>query len=479
MSYPFDRLASAERAYIEAPAGCGKTFAIAHAVSLSKSGKQLVLTHTHAGVASLRNKLRQLQVPANSYHIDTIAGWCQGLVESYPLTSGYTRLAEKVLWNSIYQKAAALISHHFIQRVIKASYAGVYVDEYQDCTQLQHLIILGLAELLPCRILGDPLQAIFGFDKNDPLINWDTHVINVFERLPPLEVPWRWKEANSKLGETLIALREPLSKNQPIDVSTGPIIWRKLGEDKGLAQCFEVMKRKGSIVVICSTENQCHNLAKRTGGHYKSIETIECNALLEAADNFEQKRGVDRAQKVVDFIEDCTSGAGTFIRPLLNTRIRPSSKNAKLKLMIQSILHEIRDSESTSSILLLLKAAPSIPDVRVARLDLWEEMKRTLSLYQSGKYPNLKEAAIFSRNQTRALGRRVDYRTISRTLLVKGLEFDHVLLIVDGRMTKENIYVALTRGTRSLTVASASSLLIPKEQSFDKRGTNHQLGFEF
>jgi hypothetical protein len=29
-----------------------------------------------------------------------------------------------------------------------------------------------LAELLPCRILGDPLQGIFGFNE-DPLVDWN------------------------------------------------------------------------------------------------------------------------------------------------------------------------------------------------------------------------------------------------------------------------------------------------------------------
>jgi ATP-dependent exoDNAse (exonuclease V) beta subunit len=44
---------------------------------------------------------------------------------------------------------------------------------------------------------------------------------------------------------------------------------------------------------------------------------------------------------------------------------------------------------------------------------------------------------------------------VSRTLLVKGLEYDHVLLpdIADFDDAK-NLYVALTRGSKSLTVLS-------------------------
>ena len=45
--------------YVVAPAGFGKTHTIAQATSLS-TGRQLVLTHTHAGVNALRKKMRAL-----------------------------------------------------------------------------------------------------------------------------------------------------------------------------------------------------------------------------------------------------------------------------------------------------------------------------------------------------------------------------------------------------------------------------------
>ena len=41
--------AGCDRGLVVAPAGCGKTHLIAEAVGHAK-GKQLVLTHTHAGV---------------------------------------------------------------------------------------------------------------------------------------------------------------------------------------------------------------------------------------------------------------------------------------------------------------------------------------------------------------------------------------------------------------------------------------------
>ena len=49
---------SKEKSMIVASAGCGKTHAIAICLKYTK-GKQLILTHTNAGVASLNEKIKQ------------------------------------------------------------------------------------------------------------------------------------------------------------------------------------------------------------------------------------------------------------------------------------------------------------------------------------------------------------------------------------------------------------------------------------
>ena len=85
-------LAEADRAYLIAAAGCGKTEEITKGVALSTNGRQLVLTHTHAGVRSLRNRFRALGVPSSQYHLGTIAGWALRCAVSYPSHSGITDL---------------------------------------------------------------------------------------------------------------------------------------------------------------------------------------------------------------------------------------------------------------------------------------------------------------------------------------------------------------------------------------------------
>jgi DNA helicase IV len=48
-------------------------------------------------------------------------------------------------------------------------------------------------------------------------------------------------------------------------------------------------------------------------------------------------------------------------------------------------------------------------------------------------------------------------------LLVKGLEFDHAVLLWEpDHFSVQGLYVALTRASRSLTIVSSSRTLIPE-----------------
>jgi len=92
-----------------------------------------------------------------------------------------------------------------------------------------------------------------------------------------------------------------------------------------------------------------------------------------------------------------------------------------------------------------------------ARLELWNEMRRSLYNYNPSECSCLKDKAWHIRDITRKVGRRVDNRCLSTTLLVKGLEFDHsIILNVAELKDAENLYVAMTRGAKSLTILTES-----------------------
>ena len=155
-------LLSFVRGAVAAPAGCGKTHLIAQSLRRHTAEKPiLILTHTNAGVAALRGRLDKASVARKAYRLSTIDGWLMRLVDLFPRRSQIDR---KILnlerpqhdYPAIRQGAARILRERHINDILAASYAGLIVDEYQDCSDWQHHIISHTATTLPAAVLGDP-----------------------------------------------------------------------------------------------------------------------------------------------------------------------------------------------------------------------------------------------------------------------------------------------------------------------------------
>jgi len=125
-------------------------------------------------------------------------------------------------------------------------------------------------------------------------------------------------------------------------------------------------------------------------------------------------------------------------------------------------LREIAESRSLSSVRKALIELARMSGVVIVRNELFHEMLRALSEYETCYYSCLEDAAIITRDRTRRTGRAPGRYVISRTLLVKGLEFDHTLVLDANTLDRKNLYVALTRASRSLTVLGTSPVLKPQ-----------------
>jgi hypothetical protein len=81
------RLSESSRCSVVLPAGAGKTQLIAKAVlhNSREEGRQLILTHTHAGLAALKGRLRRLGVPGGAYRILTLDGFALRFTRHYPI----------------------------------------------------------------------------------------------------------------------------------------------------------------------------------------------------------------------------------------------------------------------------------------------------------------------------------------------------------------------------------------------------------
>ena len=92
-----------------------------------------------------------------------------------------------------------------------------------------------------------------------------------------------------------------------------------------------------------------------------------------------------------------------------------------------------------------------LPDVVLYRAELYDEMCRTLQRAEHAPSQPYHDLAWSVRDQTRRYGRSPHGRVISRTLLVKGLEFDHALILDYGEFTppRKSTWRSLGPGARS------------------------------
>ena len=85
-----DKIMQMSSAAIIAPAGHGKTEMIAEIVKYAE-GKQLLLTHTNAGVDAIEKRLQKRKVSKEKYTVTTIAAFCIKWCVSYDRTGGFDK----------------------------------------------------------------------------------------------------------------------------------------------------------------------------------------------------------------------------------------------------------------------------------------------------------------------------------------------------------------------------------------------------
>ena len=460
------------KGYVIAPAGYGKTHLIAMAVKQS-SRRQLILTHTFAGVNSIKVKMTSLKVPAANYHVDTIASFSLRICLAYPKTSAWsTGNPEGNEWNKLYERSVALLSKPFMRRILTATYAGVYVDEYQDCSDLQHALVSELAEFLPTRLLGDPMQAIFEIGDQIP-VDWDKSVYPTFESLGRLEKPWRWENAEQPLlGAWLKSVRAKLESGEQFDLAVGrpTCVSFECVEPEWLEarQCSTLLKLLGndhSVMAMHGGDNiskaRTHKLAQKTSGKFSSIEEIEGKVLHTFIRKLAKAKTVQAGfVLILNFAKDCFTKVGDVLAAgTKEGKIAKETKATKYPLLLSAANAYLSDpsSQNLKSFFLALRENP---ETGAYRRDLLYRFLNVLKIHIDKETATLLEAAAIYQRDMRHSGRPISHRKlIGTTLLVKGLEYDHSVVLNADSLNAKHLYVAMTRGSKSLTIISSTRYL--------------------
>jgi DNA helicase-2/ATP-dependent DNA helicase PcrA len=465
-------LLDVKRGTVTAPAGCGKTHLIADAITKETPKKPiLVLTHTNAGVAALRGRLEKAGVPTNAYRLSTIDGWAMRLISTFPKRSDadpkILKLENpKTDYPNIRVAAARMLKAGHGLDVLASTYSRLFVDEYQDCNIPQHAIVYYMAPAFPTCVLGDPMQAIFDFQGK--LADWDNHVCKHFPLAGELSTPWRWKNVGEEgFGQWLLDVRKELLAGNSIDLAKihANASWVNTGgkdaHERRLAACrTKAPNENGSVLIIGDSTNPQgqRQFASQTPGA-TAVESVDLRDLVNFARNLDlkSKKALDQ---VVAFAEDVmTNVGGTTLLKRVETL--KAERNRKPASDLEGTAVRFSDNPSFEGVRELLGAIGQQAGVRSHRPGILRGCIRALQLAEAQSGPSFHDAAVAVREQARALGRPLPRRAVGSTLLLKGLEADVSVILNAADLNRQNLYVAMTRGSRRLVICSKSQLLKP------------------
>ena len=462
------------RGTVVAPAGCGKTHCIGDALSRHSAPKPvLVLTHTNAGVVALRERLDRAGVSRQAYRLSTIDGWAMRIISLFPVRSAHQPDILDISnpssdYPRIREAATALLASGNISDVIRASYAHLIVDEYQDCSVRQHAIVSALSELLPSCLLGDPMQAIFGFGS-DPLAHWEEDVCDAFPIEHELDKPWRWVNANTQpLGEWLLDSRARLLTGKPVDLQNADarVTWIELDGSEDHKRQLQAARAKppqgsGRVLIIGdsrSTDSR-HQFASRTPGAV-TIEAVDLRDLISFARSFDPSQS-DALNRLLQFaqIVMVNVGGNELLRRVESIRRGTARKEPS---QTERLAVEFSSRPSHQAAASLLSAISAQIGVRSHRPVVLKACLKALNLSSATEGLSFHEAATQVREQNRMVGRSLPKRAVGSTLLLKGLEAECSVILDADSLDARNLYVAMTRGSHSLTICSRSPVLNPE-----------------
>lgn len=479
-----------DREYVEAPAGHGKTESIVQKIA-SQTGKQkiLVLTHTNAGVNSLKRRLKKNSIDSAMYDLQTIDAFCLKYSRYYPSISGMPKKIEDFAYIDYKQAqkgAIEIFKHKEFKTYLAKRYSLLVVDEYQDCSLNQHNLVLQLSEILKCLVFGDPMQGIFDFDSDG--FSWEEHLSPNFNKSSEisLDIPYRWvNSGNEELGLWISEVRETLKKGNiseinfstaPINVTTYPYETTQQTFVNGTATAIsKIIPEKGTVLALIPNVQELkdlhHEIAGKMFRPLQSIDRMDSKKLIKFLRNLDTflRTLIRKPVSLYGLIRDdlaksCMTGTKA-LPPAVKNKLNLYKKGcdignlrlqgARLRgnnLILYNLILDIYNVESyeirVKSIINLMNFVESESRTKF-RNDLWLSAKDALKKNLNDVNKSLEECGYVIRQKKSFLGRNL-FRVIGNTLLTKGLEFDHVIIVDPFSFTNKNLYVSISRAKKTI-----------------------------
>jgi DNA helicase-2/ATP-dependent DNA helicase PcrA len=393
------------------------------------------------------------------------------LISTFPKRSAHVPEILKLIdlradYPNIRFSAANLLKAGHVNDVLAASYGHLIVNEYQDCSIRQHALVYYAAQSLPTCVLGDPMQPIFGFGS-DRLAKWDEEACKHFPVVAELTVPWRWINANAEaLGHWLLEVRTKLLRGEKIDLQNAPdaVTWIELDgtEDhkrRLLAARVHPPGGNGRVLIIgdSTSPQRQRQFASQTPGAVP-VEAVDLKDLVSFARDFDFA-GPDALQRLAQFGESLMTAVGAAhlvqrVESLTQGRARTPPTDLE-----RTALGFVRTPSHHAAVDVLVEMGKQA-GARTHRPAVLRACIRALQLCGAGRL-SFHDAAIRMREQNRLIGRPLPRRAVGSTLLLKGLEAEVAVIFNADALDSRNLYVAMTRGTKELTICSTAPILKP------------------
>jgi len=169
------------------------------------------------------------------------------------------------------------------------------------------------------------------------------------------------------------------------------------------------------------------------------------------------------AHWLAQFAKECSVGLADIDRPVLDRLQADQSVTHYRRQGLEGVLESLDGLRTSPSRALLVDTANAIkctPGVKVYRWEAWKDTLEAVENSLTSDSTPIEELGRI-RDRLRRSGRRSHTRIASRTLLVKGLEYDHVIVAnLDKMRDPRNLYVALTRARKSVTLIGRTPSIV-------------------
>jgi len=208
----------------------------------------------------------------------------------------------------------------------------------------------------------------------------------------------------------------------------------------------------GRNVILFNLENQANTFCKKLGGRFFFQEEIECKALKKICEYIDNKNETEIIKEFIVISKKCftnfTTQYSNIVSKIENNKFdfRGLKTNKELARLVTIAVSDFK----LQILIEMINVIDNNSNLKLYRKELWDVMKKMLIELQTNNKTS-KETLNSIRNSN---SNSYKYKNmVSRILLVKGLEFENVFIVNPNELTKELLYVAISRPTQTLIIA--------------------------